>query len=116
MQTASDRLLKQQMTILNESPQVMAKRITMFSQPLWTWNVFVEYQRMYLEKIVAMQELWYQWAKFFFSPANTRMLSQVPSINTYYRWLNDSTRAANRALYPVSRRVHANQRRLSKIK
>lgn len=116
MNKAQKNLLQQQTTIMSESPKIIAKRIDMFSQPIWTWSVFLEYQHMYLEKMTAMNELWHQWAIFFFSPENTRMMFQIPTPQTYYRWLDDTTDAANRALHPITTRVRANQRRLSKLK
>ncbi len=116
MKNEPEKLLKQQQTILTEAPLVLMNRIQMFSQPVWTWHTMLEFQRMYLEKVAAMSELWYKWMQFYLSPANTRMWAQLPDPKSYYKWIDDSTRAANRALYPVSSRVHVNKRRLSRKK
>lgn len=108
------KLWQQQLAILSEAPIVISHRLMLFSQPIWSLATAQEYQQMYWEKYQATQELMLTWAQFLISPQNTDILTHWQSPSRYYHWINTTTKTANQALRPVSSRVRANKRRLSR--
>lgn len=109
------KLWRQQLGILVESPVVVARRLMLFSQPFWSLETAQEYQRMYWEKYLAAQQLTMSWASFCMHAGQSLLLApEMPTPHAYYRWAGKTAQAANRALSPVSRRVHNNRIRLSK--
>ncbi len=109
------QLWLQNLQICTEAPQVIAQRLTLFSQPFWQARTWVEYQYMYWEKVAAVQEMAATWWLFFGSVQQQNLLLDWRRPYRYQQWLNDSLYTANRSLYPFSRRVHANRRRLDRI-
>lgn len=110
--TAVQQLWLQYLQICIETPPVIGQRLSLFSQPSWSANTLSEYQFMYWEKVAAMQEMCATWWLFWGSLQRQNQLLDVRRPYRYQQWLNDSVLAANRSLYPVSRRVRANRRRL----
>ncbi len=107
------RFWQQQLTILSESPVVMAQRLMLFSQPFWSLETAQEYQRMYWEKYLAAQQWTMAWTSFCLH-AGQSLFWQLPSPRNYYHWVDATAKAANHALFPVSRRVHSNRLRLGR--
>lgn len=112
--TALQQLWLQNLQICTEAPQVINQRLSLFSQPWWSAATLIEYQRMYWEKVAAMQEMGATWCLFLGSLQQYSQLWDVRRPYRYQQWLHDSVSTANRSLYPFSRRVHANKRRLQK--
>lgn len=112
--TALQQLWLQNLHILAEAPQVVAQRLTLFGQPCWQERTWTEYQYMYWEKVAALQEMCATWWLFLGSVQQQANLLDWRRPYRYQQWLNDSVHTANRSLYPVSRRVRANRRRLNR--
>ena len=95
-----------------EVPLVMSQRIWMFSQP-WDEKTMAEYQLMFAEKAQGWGEVWQIWLQT--SPMlMCSALHKPMSTQQYQRVLNKSIRSANKSIKPLSRRVHANHKRLNK--
>ena len=95
-----------------EVPMVMSQRMWMFSQP-WTEKTVAEYQLMFAEKAQGWGEMWQIWLQT--APMLTCTTWQSPMTTLQYqKVLNKSIRSANKSIKPLSRRVHANHRRLNK--
>ena len=95
-----------------EVPLVMSQRIWMFSQP-WDEKTMAEYQLMFAEKAQGWGEMWQIWLQS--APMLMCTTWQNPmSTQQYQKVFNKSIRSANKSIKPLSRRVHANHRRLNK--
>ena len=95
-----------------EVPLVMSQRMWMFSQP-WDEKTMAEYQLMFAEKAQGWGEVWQIWLQT--SPMLMCSVWHKPmSTQQYQRVLNKSIRSANKSIKPLSRRVHANHKRLNK--
>ena len=98
--------------MLFEVPMVMAQRMTMFSQP-WTEQTVQEFQLMFVEKAQGWSEAWLIWMKT--APKYTQVAMKNPmDVVTYQRTMSKSVRSANQSIKPLSRRVHANHKRLTR--
>lgn len=113
--TAWQQLWLQNLQIFTEAPQVIGQRITLFSQPFWSTSTLYEFQSMYWEKVAAVQEIYATWWLFCSSVHQQNRLLDVRRPYRYHEWLNDSVSTANHSLKPVSRRVHANIKRLNRF-
>ena len=92
-----------------EMPWVMGRRLWMFSQP-WDDKTTREYQLMFLEKTDGFSEAWQYLLQS--SVVNPWLLAQPANLQQYERLLQQSLHSMNQTLKPLSRRVHANHRRL----
>ena len=88
-----------------EVPLVMSQRIWMFSQP-WDEKTMAEYQLMFAEKAQGWGEVWQIWLQT--SPMLMCSAWHKPMSTQQYQ------RVLNKSIKPLSRRVHANHRRLKK--
>ena len=88
-----------------EVPLVMSQRIWMFSQP-WDEKTMAEYQLMFAEKAQGWGEVWQIWLQT--SPMLMCSAWHKPMSTQQYQ------RVLNKSIKPLSRRVHANHKRLNK--
>ena len=88
-----------------EVPLVMSQRIWMFSQP-WNEKTMAEYQLMFAEKAQGWGEVWQIWLQT--SPMLMCSAWHKPMSTQQYQ------RVLNKSIKPLSRRVHANHKRLNK--
>lgn len=106
------QLWQTSMRMAFEVPVVMSQRMWMFSQP-WNEKTVSEYQMMFAEKAQGWGEVWQIWMKT--NPTMSFYAWQKPmTVGQYGSMVNKSIRSANQSMKPLSRRVHANHKRLNK--
>lgn len=97
--------------IATGSPEVIAHRLTLMSQP-WPWPAatVVESQRMVTEKMLAASEMWWAGCMAMWTGG---VASARPGASWHAtRTTNQMVRAANKAMRPYSVAVNANVKRL----